>query len=368
MTPRTPELARELDACLAARHMTPECKGDIAMAIVAAEQARRARPRVGVWAISVVLTTALVVAIVWAGHREPGVVGPPDQVHVAAGPGAEAAVVPHPTSTRLLALGLQVRGQGCQSTHRGRELQLRGPCQLRHRGAGMHMETVTPTTTLRVEADGAHVVAGSVLFAVDKDTARPFPVRIVVSHGVIEVHGTRFFVVQAEHGGTVDLFEGAITFVDPKGKVHDVAVGERFVWGDRPRSNTPQRASRSDTRAPKSARRRVGRPVRLDTQQDSDSTHEPNTKLDLATVLDDVERLRASGRVVQALSRLRALPRAQLTPRMAEIVSYEIGTLLQDRLKDRVQACAHWDRHQTEFGTGPYQGSVRRRRQAMDCG
>ncbi|MEK7704726.1 MAG: FecR domain-containing protein [Myxococcota bacterium] len=95
--------------------------------------------------------------------------------------------------------------------------------------------TVTGPSRVRREPDGIRVALGAVDFDV-APRAGSRPLRVFVSHGIIEVIGTRFAVRQASGGGRVQLDSGMIRFVDERGQPTVLHTGESLAW---PRETVP---------------------------------------------------------------------------------------------------------------------------------
>lgn len=50
-----------------------------------------------------------------------------------------------------------------------------------------------------------------------------------MSHGAIEVYGTRFIVIQRKTNGSVSLQEGSIAFQSTDGQTLKLRPGDRFL-------------------------------------------------------------------------------------------------------------------------------------------
>ena len=106
----------------------------------------------------------------------------------------------------------------------GNEIEIRsGAVTLSDDAAGVQLRVERPVT-LKREPRGVRVVRGEVEFQVTKRPAAQ-STRMLVSHGEIEVHGTRFEVRQRAAGGEVTLHEGAISFHCHDGREIQVRVG-----------------------------------------------------------------------------------------------------------------------------------------------
>ena len=94
------------------------------------------------------------------------------------------------------------------------------------RGVTIHSLT---RSTVRREARGTRLLEGKASFDVTKRTEGV--VRVLVSGGSIEVHGTRFTVFDDGRGaGSVELHEGVIEFIDEGGATQRLAPGDVLRW------------------------------------------------------------------------------------------------------------------------------------------
>src|SRR5262249_29444562 len=85
-------------------------------------------------------------------------------------------------------------------------------------------------TTIAHEPPGARVQQGQATFKVDKRPPGSAPYRVLVSHGVIEVLGTRFLVTQREGNGEVRLDEGSVRFISTDGREVTLSPGATLAW------------------------------------------------------------------------------------------------------------------------------------------
>jgi transmembrane sensor len=282
---------------------------------------------------------------------------------VGSGVQREVPVVEEAASTPRTIGVWAVEGADCREAMEGGDTVLRGDCRLV--SESMSIETWNETR-LHDAPGGVRVLQGAALFSVEKVAAEGSPVRVEVSHGAIEVLGTRFTVEQGLDGGHVDLFEGRIRFVG-EGEVTEVQPGQRLGWGTQARE--PERVAavggveggsedRSDESVapeepPASAvQRRVA----------------PATRpADAAKIIARVNALRASGRYGAAADLLRRALRRPWDRRTAEVLSYELGRILERQLHDEAAACTHWRQHEDRFGGGRYADAVARGMQRT-CG
>ena len=96
-----------------------------------------------------------------------------------------------------------------------------------------HGTTITATGPARLARtkDGIRLHQGRVVFEVNAvDRKKRDAVRVIVSHGVIRVIGTRFTVVQRPASGEVALAHGRIEFVATDGRRVALSPGETLTW------------------------------------------------------------------------------------------------------------------------------------------
>lgn len=224
----------------------------------------------------------------------------------------------------------------CSIAIDGDRTRLAGFC--RHRVDRMFVET-WDEAVLAPHEHGVRIVSGWATFAVDPVREGP-PVEVAIADGVLRVLGTRFVVFEGSGEGHVDLVEGSIEHVHADGTITRVQPGERVGWGD---AITP-----TPTRRPSApAQRRAAEPV---------------APLDVP--LDRIASLRAAGRYDEALAILRGLDPARLDARVAEVVDFEAGTIVQDHLGRTDAACRHWTDHLRRWPAGRYRAEAARRRAA----
>jgi transmembrane sensor len=87
----------------------------------------------------------------------------------------------------------------------------------------------------------------------------------------------------------------------------------------------------------------------------------------LAELLEEVAMLRRAGEYQAAVERLRAGDRKGWSSRGRQLVSYEIGSLLERQLGDREGACAHWAGHRKRWPKGRYEAIVGRSMVRLEC-
>lgn len=201
-------------------------------------------------------------------------------------------------------------------------------------GGGITLHAAAPST-IELDGDRLRLVAGELELDVDPRTR---PLHVLAGTRDIEVIGTRFVVHQRDEGGWVALFEGRI-------RLHGLAREPvMLVPGDRHGWSTP-RTSDAVTSAPAPRPRPRARP------RDAEDAG-------LASLLDEVAALRRAGRFADAVARLRDADTSRWPSRAQQLVSYEIGTLLERQLGDRAAACAHWRAHASRHPDGRHAEAV----------
>jgi transmembrane sensor len=217
---------------------------------------------------------------------------------------------------------------------------------------------------LHREHDRVRVLSGEVTFSVDKRHSGEAPVRIDVSHGTIEVVGTRFTIRQRELGGDVALHEGVIRFGDKT-----LQAGESLQWPEPaplpvvkaptpPPDVAPAPTPSPTPPAPQAERRMSARP-----------RHEPAVihETDAAWLLEEVALLRSRSEYGEAVRLLQKGIGGLVLPATRERFSYELGSILTYQLNDAGGACAQWARHTAAFPTGRYAREVKSAQQRLQC-
>lgn len=221
--------------------------------------------------------------------------------------------------------------------------------------------------------DQLEVVAGQMLFNVDKLRPRDTAVSVQVSHGVIEVVGTRFLVDQGVQGGHVDLFEGKIRFIGDDGVVLDIEPGQRHRWGQE--ANAVVASAASESPAGPNALPPVAPEVAPEVAAQASTAREGRsvrrrggkTRRNAAALITRVEELRAQKQYRAAVAELRAALRKRWDKRTSQVLSYELGELLHRYLGERQAACTHLVGHQRRFPGGRYSGAVERTLDKLEC-
>ena len=251
--------------------------------------------------------------------------------------------------------GYAVHGEGCDGKQDRGAAVVSGECRM----VGPHL-TVQTWDTARLELQPRTVAVrhGQAMFDVGKIDAGEETIKVSVSHGTIEVLGTRFTVAQDEQGGTVDLFEGRIRFhhvpADGRAPV-DIHPGQRYAWGERAAAEPIQPETEAepdlvivtDDDADEPAQpAKHSRHVRKPKQPDADA------------IIAEVTALRGAGRYDAAARRLRQALQLRWDRRTGQVLSYELGQILERHLGDTRAACKHWAKHRRRYPEGRYAGAV----------
>lgn len=250
--------------------------------------------------------------------------------------------------------GYAIQGDGCDGKQERGATVVSGECRM----VGPHLTLQTwDTARLELEPRSVTVQRGQAMFDIARVEAGEETVKIAVSHGTIEVLGTRFTVDQDEQGGTVDLFEGRIRFhhrpADGRAPV-DIHPGQRYAWGNRaapqPTEPDPEPEVEADivivTDDEEPARRPRPSKAAKDEAPDADA------------IIAEVTDLRGAGRYDEAARRLRQALQIRWDRRTAQVLSYELGQILERHLHDTDAACKHWAKHQRKYPDGRYAGAV----------
>jgi transmembrane sensor len=166
--------------------------------------------------------------------------------------------------------------------------------------------------------------------------------------------GTRFTVSQTPAGGSVELHQGAIRFVDGKSVVV-LRPGDRLVW-PLPPSGRPAEA-RGAAIAPAPAPTSAPLPP------------VPPRRASITELIGEVEARRDRGDfrgAAQLLARVLG-ERSRLAPDTRERLSFELGSILSDQLGWPARACAHWAEHDARFPDGRYAAEVAQVRGRLQC-
>lgn len=216
-------------------------------------------------------------------------------------------------------------------------------------------------TTVRREARGIRLLEGKAQFDVRKRSEGV--VRVLVSGGSIEVHGTRFTVFDDGRGaGSVELHEGAIEFIDEGGAAHRLSPGDVLRWPREPEAPwAPE--EEEELLLPLSP---IRPPPRKEPASKAVDWRAFDQRVHAQAVITELSTLRQKGQWADAVRLLeRELNRG--APDTRERLSFELGLLYTWQLKDTASACAHWVQHQREYPEGRFDVEVGRARVQLGC-
>jgi transmembrane sensor len=189
------------------------------------------------------------------------------------------------------------------------------------------------------------VIKGAVDVHVERRHYDEQPMRFMVSHGTIEVLGTRFHIDQGDAGGSVVLTEGAIRFRSDTGTEVTLAPGQSVTW---PLPNPQKEPSEV-----------------LHAQEPT--TAPTTTKPSISERLESVEGLRSRGQWARAASELSALLHEPLPRTTRERLSYELGSIYTYQLVQPKRACTHWVMHERTYPKGRYGTEIERAERSLGC-
>ena len=86
-----------------------------------------------------------------------------------------------------------------------------------------------------------------------------------------------------------------------------------------------------------------------------------------AAIIEEVQQLRRRGEYERAATRLRDALRQHWPTRTADVLSYELGTILARHLDDTTRACAHWRQHLQQFRATRYRRQVTASISTLSC-
>lgn len=207
---------------------------------------------------------------------------------------------------------------------------------------------------LRADTEGMRLMRGEVEVSVEKVRPGAAAVRVPVSHGIIEVRGTRFTVTQTEDGGEVVLHEGSIAFLALDGRVQVLGPGDRLKW-PWPQSQPPPEevAPVPPEPAPVDPPPSTPPPPPRKPRTPEVAAPEPATR-SADEILGRLSELRSNGDFALAATELERALGEPLAPTTRERLSFELGTIVANHLHEKPRACSHWIRHQAQFPGGRY--------------
>jgi hypothetical protein len=281
-------------------------------------------------------------------------------------------VAREPLSARSTAALPRPQGSNCRWNDHG-PLRMEGACEVALDDPPVLVHTLA-ATRLSIDGRRAELEHGGALFDVAPTEGMPF--EVVVPTGTITVVGTRFRVVVDEHEGHVELFEGIIDFTHHAGDRVRLEAGQRLDFAMRPEPPPAPIESvdvveppvdpvdqRVDGRAPRS-----GREPKPATDESQSALHPEASRRSVTALIDEVTALRARGEYRTAATRLEtALAEPGWDRRAAEVLSFELGTILTRHLGDAPRACRHWAAHLERWHNTRYHEAIERHRTRLAC-
>lgn len=342
MTDPTPQIItklRTLDAALERRELSREGRERIGHSLEQRALERRFATRLRWWPVLAFAAGALVMAMLLRSGSERTRGGDaPERVEV---------VVPTDVEGPTIAESETPTHHCAVPTPGGGELAV-GECVV---GDGVRISALIGS---RYEwaTDRVELLAGELLFEVE---SRPgHPLLVIVGEAAIEVIGTRFVVHREPTRGWISLLEGQVRVRVGEQAAVDVRVGEQLEW-------SPPEPSVEIDPAPDPA------PATAPATAPDLASVRPAQDQGLAELLEEVAGLRRRGEYQAAVDRLRAGERKDWSARARQLVSYEIGTLLERQLQDFDAACRHWETHLQRHKDARHQAIIERSMARMDC-
>jgi ferric-dicitrate binding protein FerR (iron transport regulator) len=287
---------------------------------------------------------------------------------LALGRDAPAPIVHAPPATAVVETP---RLGECNLEHDGRGARLEGECTLALSDLGVRIETARRTTLAR-ELDRVRVFGGEARFEVAPRPSGAPPFEVRVGGGVIEVLGTTFVIRQEPSGaGEVELIAGRIRFVDHGGAITAIEAGGRHAW-PKPPAGPEAPLERPAASAPKARAARIeSRAVEIQPDPEPETPNEPERSVPSAArlerALERVARLRLAGDPEGAAAELQRVAGDDWDERTREVLSFELGRIVEVEIEDRARACAHWASHARSFPSGRYAVEVARALSRLGC-
>jgi hypothetical protein len=278
------------------------------------------------------------------------------------------AIRPPRAPEALAGMNVERASIGFEAAAIGDEVVVKkGDATLRDPRSGATL-TVTRPGTLRHEKRGLRVVSGRVDLDVDKRLAGAEPMRVLVSHGEIEVRGTRFSVDQLEGGGGAALLlEGRIVFRADDGREVVLLPGQSVAWPlpPPPPQAPPEKKDDESFEAQPDQDVLAPLPVGPDAGWADWSAHD--RLLRAHTLLERIPKLRAQGRFVQAADELESAMKQDLPAPARERLSFELIDILANELWDNPRACRFVKDHAWRYPAGRYEDEIVRIREELNC-
>ncbi|HSI03965.1 MAG: FecR domain-containing protein [Myxococcota bacterium] len=219
-----------------------------------------------------------------------------------------------------------------------------------------------PGVSLEERGSGWRVRHGTASFAARARTDGN-ALRVLVSHGVIAITGTRFTVVQEEGKGRVKVDEGTVVFHDDDGTDVPLTAGSELTWPRPPTAEvvvlnaiplTGPKPPAARAGVPRGAVARANEAAAADEEEEDEEEVEeeeapPTGVLSMEDILKRISTLRRQKRPREAVELLLSQSqRGDITPAQMARLSWEIGLFLQDS-GERAATCNHWKNHARKY-------------------
>jgi hypothetical protein len=270
------------------------------------------------------------------------------------------------------ALAVAPPSSACDTSQYANKVRVVGSCVHRLDDLGVAIETNEAAIFERTP-DGVRMHEGQATFDITPRSARA-PVMVFVSHGRIEVIGTRFTIEQGPNGGVVDLNEGRIRFRHRDGAIAELMPGDSLRWGE----SITVDLGRAEA-APKDVHSRDDDHQVQPRQPTEVKVPSPHQDSEVAVPPDPDPWWSGSTPAEELLEDLRDGPTREDADAEGhyerwgsresknEELSYEQGVLL-DQQGDPERSCRHWRRHLVRYAPGGRYGARARKRARAACG
>jgi len=249
-----------------------------------------------------------------------------------------------------------------------------GTLRLRVLELGAALE-VAAGAQLRREPGAIRVLAGRVRFDIAPRVRGSVAVRVLVSHGVIEIMGTRFAVEQGRDGGSVLLDSGQIRFVASDGTTVALQPGQSLHWPLASAAVAPSTIPSPVPPRPEAALAPAARRQRPPAapQARPASSLEPVAKFAAPAprfaqdFMLELDALRIRHDYARLSARLAELLATDVGEPGRERLSFELCDVLLQHGGERAEACAHVAEHLHRYPGGEHTTALQQAQAAHAC-